>query len=55
MNLRNCDTGKLVSSPMSLNPVVKPSGAFIALKSAVYVDAPLDPNTLFSRPLRVSV
>ena len=23
-NLRNCDTGKLISRPMSLNPVVKP-------------------------------
>src|SRR6201988_4751458 len=29
VNLRNCDTGKLVSNPRSLNPVVKLSGVFI--------------------------
>src|SRR3984957_13422154 len=55
VNFRNCDTGKLVSSPRSLNPVVKLSGVLTALKSAVNVDAPFDPNRLFSRPLRVSV
>src|SRR6202008_638665 len=55
VNLRNCDTGKLVSNPRPLNPVVKPSGVLTALKSAVYVDAPLGPNRLFSRPFRVPV
>ena len=30
-NLRNCEAGKLISSPMSLYPVVKPRGTLMAL------------------------
>src|SRR5262249_38443524 len=47
-NLRNCDTGKLISSPMSLNCVVKPSGTFTALNRAVNHAFPF--GTVFSRP-----
>ena len=34
-NLRHCDTGKLISSPMSLYCVVRPSGTLTALYMAV--------------------
>src|SRR6516162_1935701 len=52
-NFSHCDTGKLVSSPMSLNPVVKPSGTFTALYRFVYsVDVPA-PNSEFSNPFMV--
>src|SRR5947209_17035555 len=55
VNLRNCETGKLVSNPMSLNCVLNPSGALTAENSAVNVDAPFEPKRPFRRPLMVLV
>ena len=53
--MRNCDAGRLISNPMSLNPVVKPRGVLMALNTLLYnADAP-DPNIEFSSPFKVSV
>src|ERR1700758_3693876 len=54
-NLRNCDAGRLISSPMSLNPVVKPSGTFMALYRSVTHADPFGPRRLLKIPLKKSV